>query len=120
MNEDIQRVRRIAKETALEILDEEVIGPITELINSFDAGIAAFKHQLSVAKGVKRWDHDKIEWKRAESASGPYERSEDTRNMEFKTMLKDLVDHGGKMVREGWFYWVFRNGSTVGRKKQKR
>jgi hypothetical protein len=33
-------------------------------------------------------------------------------------MLKDLQAHNGKLTKEGWFYWVFQNGTTVGRKKR--
>ena len=64
------------------------------------------------------WDPSQIAWGQAEGPSGAYERSEDVNNLEFKAMLKDLQDHKGKMNREGWFYWVFENGHTVGRKKR--
>jgi hypothetical protein len=47
-----------------------------------------------------------------------YERSEDKNNPEFKAMLKDLAAHNGKMTKETFFYWVFENGATVGRKKK--
>jgi len=65
------------------------------------------------------WDASKIEWIQAEGSKGPYERSEDVNNLEFKAMLKDLASHSGKTQRNGYFYWTFQNGSTVGRKKRK-
>jgi len=65
------------------------------------------------------WDPSKIMWTQAEGSKGPYERSEDVNNLEFKNMLKDLASHKGKLSFEGWFYWVFQNGHTVGRKKRK-
>ena len=69
------------------------------------------------AKG--NWDPSKIQWSQAEGSKGPYERSEDVNNLEFKAMLKDLAAHSGKTQRNGYFYWCFRNGHTVGRKRRK-
>lgn len=64
------------------------------------------------------WDPNKIRWEKAESRKGPYERSHDINNREFKAMLKDLAAHNGKLTRNGYFYWIFENGSTVGRKRR--
>lgn len=64
------------------------------------------------------WDALKIRWTQAEGSKGPYERSEDVNNLEFKAMLKDLASHSGKMQRNGYFYWTFQNGSTIGRKRK--
>lgn len=64
------------------------------------------------------WDPSKIAWKEAQGTKGPYERSEDVNNPEFKPMLKDLAAHDGKLNRKGYFYWLFENGHTVGRKKK--
>ncbi len=119
--EDLRLMRQIAKETTAEILDVEVWDIIFELVNAFEAGIAAFKQRLGEQKGVfpkPKWDPDKIMWEQAEGQSGPYERSEDVNNPEFKALLKDLSAHGGRLTRNGYFYWTFRNGSTVGRKKR--
>ena len=66
-----------------------------------------------------KWDTNKIEWREAEGSKGPYERSQHLNNAEFKKMLKDVQAHGGTLTRNGYFYWAFRNGSTVGRKKRK-
>jgi len=62
------------------------------------------------------WDPEKIAWSPDEGPKGPYERSEDVNNLQFKAMLKDLGQHDGKLYRDRWFYWVFDNGVTVGRK----
>jgi len=64
------------------------------------------------------WNPAAIKWEKAEGFKGPFEKSEDFNNREFKAMLKDLAAHGGKLTREGYFYWVYKNGSTVGRKKR--
>jgi len=119
-DKDVQMIRRISKDTIYEILDAEVLGPLLDAFSGLEASITQFKHAISQAKGIQKWDPDKITWKQAEGASGPYERSDDVNNPEFKAMLRDLAAHNGKLTREGWFHWIFRNGSTVGRKKQKR
>jgi hypothetical protein len=64
------------------------------------------------------WDPAKIVWELREGSKGQYERSEDPSNVEFKKMLKDLGAHKGKLFRNGWFYWVFIDGSVVGRKQK--
>jgi hypothetical protein len=65
-----------------------------------------------------KWNPAKIKWTEKQGASGPYERSEDVNSLDFKQMLKDLAAHKGRITRNGYFYWVFKNGSTVGRKKR--
>jgi len=61
------------------------------------------------------WNPGKIKWTQDTGAKGPYEKSDDVNSLDFKTMLKDLGEHGGKLNRDGRFYWTFKNGSTVGR-----
>lgn len=68
---------------------------------------------------VHAWNPEKIKWNIADGTRGPYERSEDVNSIDFKEMLKDLAAHNGKLGRDGYFYWTFQNGSTVGRKKSK-
>jgi len=118
--EDLKLVRQVAKETIYEVLDVEVWDAIFELINAVDAGITSFKKRLNVEKDIASlsWNSEKIKWDQADGKNGPYERSEDVNNPEFKTMLKDLTRHGGKLTRNGWFYWTFKNGLAVGRKKR--
>ncbi|MEM0358356.1 MAG: hypothetical protein QXL77_08325 [Candidatus Bathyarchaeia archaeon] len=92
---------------------------LTALLNFLDAveaGVSAAKQRIKEAK--IGWNPDKIKWEDAEGSSGQYQKSEDFNNPEFKAMLKDLQAHGGKLTRNGYFYWVFKNGSTVGRKKR--
>lgn len=64
------------------------------------------------------WNMEKILWKEETGPKGIYFRSEDVNNLEFKNMLRDLQSHKGKMYRNGYFFWVFRDGCTVGRKKK--
>jgi len=119
-NEDLRLMRQIAKETVYEVLDVDVWSAIFELVNAVEAGIASFKKRLAVEKGVTApsWNPEKIKWEPAKGQSGPYERSDDINNPEFKAMLKDLAAHHGRLTRNGYFYWTFKNGSTVGRKRR--
>lgn len=64
------------------------------------------------------WNPSKIKWTEAEGPSGPYERSEDVNNLEFKAMLRDLASNNGRLRRDDWFYWIFKHGVTVGRKRK--
>jgi len=91
---------------------------LLEFLNAAEDGIVQAKRLIAQAKGVEQWDPCKIKWEQAEGNSGPYERSEDVNNPQFKLMLKDLAAHNGKMTREGYFYWLFKNGSVVGRKRR--
>jgi hypothetical protein len=98
-----------------------LVEDLLEFLNSMEAAITLFKGQIDKNFGQKRektWDPNKIKWDQADGKNGPYERSEDVNNSEFKTMLKDLTRHGGKLTRNGWFYWTFKNGLAVGRKKR--
>ena len=78
-----------------------------------------YLERLAPKEEKHSWDPLKIKWVQAEGSKGPYERSEDVNNLEFKAMLNDLASHNGKTQRNGYFYWTFQNGSTVGRKKRK-
>jgi hypothetical protein len=94
------------------------------------------EHQIELAKGSMEalldawlrgecatpekpgWDPGKVKWTEEEGFKGKYEKSEDVNNPDFKAMLKDLHEHKGRMSHNGYFYWVFSNGSTVGRKNK--
>lgn len=67
---------------------------------------------------ARKYDINKIKWEQAEGASGPYERSEDVNSLDFKALLQDLVAHQSKLTKDGYFYWAFKNGCTIGRKKK--
>lgn len=64
------------------------------------------------------WNPDKIKWESAEGTKGPYERCKLESTPDYHAMLKDLKAHDGKMRHDGYFYWVFRDMATVGRKKR--
>jgi ribosomal protein L24E len=92
---------------------------IIDFCNALEAAAVKLKHDLGASpEQVKwTWNPDKIQWTQQQGTKGPYEKSEDANNPDFKAMLKDLQEHKGKLQRNRFFYWVFQNGSTVGRKK---
>jgi len=96
-----------------------------DLLDGLEASIVKMKQQIAKLAGVAEakpefsWNPDKIKWEKAQGVKGEFEKSEDVNNPEFKAMLKDLAQHGGKLTRNGLFYWVYKNGSTVGRKRRK-
>ena len=104
--------------------DEDFINFIedfTDFLNGLEASIVKMRMQIEKLTGFEarpKWNPDKIIWEKTEGWKGEYERSEDVNNPEFKAMLKDLAQHGGKLTRNGLFYWVFKNSSIVGRKKR--
>jgi hypothetical protein len=95
-----------------------------DMLNGIEASITKMKQQISKLLGVAeekpkvQWNPDKIKWEKAQGQKGEFEKSQDVNNLEFKAMLKDLAQHSGKLSREGYFYWVYKNGSTVGRKRR--
>lgn len=91
---------------------------LLEFLNAVEAGIATAKHLISQGKGLDKYDPSKIKWETAEGPSGPYERSQDVDSRDFKLLVKDLAAHDGKLTKDGFFYWLFKNGSVVGRKRK--
>ncbi|MEM3153525.1 MAG: hypothetical protein QW629_02285 [Candidatus Bathyarchaeia archaeon] len=94
-----------------------------DFLDGLEASVIRMKQQIAKLVGVEEkskfsWNPDKIKWEKAQGSKGEFERSEDINNPEFKIMLKDLANHNGKLTRNGWFYWTFKNGSTVGRKRR--
>jgi len=96
-----------------------------DFLNGLESNIVKMRMQIEKligpAAGDKRawkWNPDAIKWEKTEGWKGDYERSEDVNNPEFKALLKDLAEHNGKLSRNGMFYWVFKNGAVVGRKKR--
>jgi hypothetical protein len=95
---------------------------ILDFMNGVEQGIAAAKQRYKERKGFSpdkpAYNPDNIKWERAQGASGPYERSEDANSADFKLLLKDLAQHNGKLSKDGYFYWLFQNGTIIGRKKR--
>jgi hypothetical protein len=105
-------------------MDEDLanfIDDFCDFLNSLEASITKMKHQIAKLVGVNNktsWNPEKIKWQKTQGLKGQFEKSQDVNNPEFKAMLKDLASHKGRLERNGFFYWMFKNGSTVGRKKR--
>jgi hypothetical protein len=104
--------------------DELATSALLEFLNAAEAGIAAAKRMIREGKGVSQessqsWNPARIKWEQAQGRSGPYEYSEDLNNSDFKLLLKDLALHDGKLPAGGYFYWTFKNYSTIGRKRRR-
>jgi hypothetical protein len=110
----------------LNIEDFEIfLEDFCDFLNGLEANIVKMKQQIAKLTGVaedkpKRgsWDPNKIKWEKTQGIKGEFEKSQDINNPEFRAMLRDLANHNGKLTRNGWFYWTFKNGSTVGRKRR--
>ena len=104
----------------------ELIESVIDFANAVESACVNLRRQVEGKQKVTdvmskpNWDPSKIQWIETEGFKGKYERSEDVNNLQFKGMLKDLAEHDGKLTRDGLFYWVFKNGCVVGRKKVKR
>ena len=95
-----------------------LVEQLIDYLKTQEAAIAKLRSRIEEIFSPFKWDTAKIRWEKAEGKKGEFEKSEDVNNPEFKAMLKDLALHGGKLTRDGVFYWTYRNGSTVGRKKR--
>lgn len=63
------------------------------------------------------WTPTRIRWVETEGSRGLYEKAAAQDNNDFKAMLQDLKARDGKLTRDSYFYWVFQDQETVGRKK---
>jgi hypothetical protein len=120
--------RRRQNMSSVEKKIERILEIDTDIANALESLAVNWKRQIVELVGITEqkpaapaaitWDPDKVSWQQAQGSSGLYERSEDVNSLDFKEMLKDLAAHQGKLTRDGYFYWTFTNGSTVGRKKK--
>lgn len=105
-----------------------------ELINVIEQKLAEWFQQIKedLTKTVSDYldvveyafDVNNIKWVRVNGFSGPYERypAKGERvelTPDYKALLKWLKEHNGKATYEGYFYWLFQDGATIGRKKRK-
>lgn len=103
-------------------MSEDRIIEVVESLIDFCKGLEALAVNLRrQIEGFSKteWNPAKIRWEKAEGFKGQYERSEDHDSLDFKNMVKELAAHNGKLNRNGMFYWLFKNGNVVGRKKRK-
>ena len=94
----------------------EVLARLRDLFNGAAEVLDSYIQQQTKVI-LKEYDPEKIKWENKEGKKGPFQQSEDFKNAEFNALRKDLGAHNGKLYHKGFFYWVFQNGQTIGRKK---
>ena len=82
------------------------------------------KHATPYVKATE-WEPSEIQWVKAEGMRGPYQKYPGTNQKEestsnYRNLIQDLVNHKEKLTKDGYFYWLFSDGTTVGRKKRKK
>lgn len=73
--------------------DETALEAFTAFLDAVDAGVCAARETIKKAKGISSrvsgtWNPNAIKWETREGAKGPFERSEDVNNLQFKAMLE--------------------------------
>lgn len=106
---------------------EEFLEGFVDLLNCLEASIVKMKQEIAKIAGVPEateqsyaWDPAAIRWEKAQGSKGEFEKSTDVNNNSYKALVQDLKAHGGKLSRDGYFYWLFTSGSVVGRKRRVR
>jgi hypothetical protein len=118
----------------------EVLEILTDFLDAVEAGAVNAKRQIAhmpratplekapdhdaSAKASPKlpFDADKIKWQDRENEKGKFQCSEDYDSLDHKALLAFLNEHvPSKCVRSGsYFYWIYPNGTTIGRKLQKK
>jgi hypothetical protein len=97
---------------------------LLDFLDAVEAGIASAKERYKKRKQINAcdfsYDINKIRWKQAAGPSGPYESSEDLDSPDWRQLLQDLMCHDGRLSKDGYFLWLFNNGSSMIGRKRKR
>jgi hypothetical protein len=64
----------------------------------------------------RTWDPSRIKWEERSGANGAYQRSDDVNSADFQALVKDLQSHKSKLMRDQFFYWLFMDQTSIGRK----
>jgi len=99
---------------------------VLDFVSALEAACVKLRREIDEQFGPQavpsfNWDPAKIRWVETEGFRGKYERypaegAKAEAGDDYKNLLVDLAKHVGRLSREGWFYWLFTDGSTVGRK----
>ena len=96
--------------------EDLVLQALAEFLNGVEASAQSAREFLNKVK-VVGWTPDNIEWETVNGPKGPYQRAQAQKNTDFQLLLKDLQEHGGKIRKDGFFYWLFDRQDAIGRKK---
>ena len=62
------------------------------------------------------WDPNNILWELTIGPKGEYELAGLQDTIDFRLLTRDLNANDGKLKRNQYFYWQFRNSAKIGRK----
>ena len=119
--------------------NETVLEILTDFLDAVEAAAVNAKRQIThiaqVAPLEKALGHDasvkgspklpfdagKIQWIDRENEKGKFQMSEDVNSPDHKALLAFLNEHvpSKRITSDGYFYWIYPNGSTIGRKEMK-
>jgi|Deesub1362A_J573_1020465.scaffolds.fasta_scaffold01215_3 hypothetical protein len=104
--------------------NDQVIEALLDFANALESACVNLKHYIAKLKGVQpqhewTWNPDKLNWQQVEGQKGPFEKCSDTHSLDYQNMVADLKQHGGRLTRDQHFYWLFQDGTAVGRKPRK-
>ena len=66
----------------------------------------------------KSYKLDNCDWIKKQGKQGDFEMSKG--GADFEALKADVVAHGGKMVVDGTFVWLFPDGGAIGRKPSRK
>lgn len=110
---DVSRLSDL--EIAMLIIERDVAQFKAERIDELLNKVGEVRGYVQAEKWM--WDPNKITWVETEGTKGLYDKASPQATNDFKAMLTNLKEHNGKLTRDGFFYWVFTDQATVGRKK---
>jgi len=103
---------------------EAKVAVIATGLNAILTELAGVGEAELAEKECPSWNASKIAWVEAEGKKGKYERypaeGEKAESIpDYKDLLADLKAYGGKLTRDGYFFWLFTaDKATVGRKRR--
>ena len=127
MNEDVEQIRRIAKETAREILDDEILGPLVNAFNGFEAIAVQFKHAICGAVGVsvKEETFNILKFEKQQGAKiGPYQVAYKANNIPDKwNSAYNILRQNNATIADRYYgkgyvygYWLYGEGKIYRQK----
>jgi len=107
----------MSEKELMEAIEKKLSEKFKELKADIVQTIEAYFEKIEVV-----FDPSKIKWVQAEGFSGKYQRypakgEKVELSQDYKALLKWLKEHNGKATYDGFFYWLFSDGATVGRKR---
>ena len=105
----------------------KILKELDNILASAEASIKSVRGYIAQAAPVQvpvqpvreDWDPKSLKWVADSGKAGPYEKCNRTSDPNFLAMARDLEGHGGRLTRDGFFYWLFTDGNAVGRKPRK-